>query len=205
MEPEPPPPGPEDRARLAGVPVSRRRVLAGAALAAGAATVGTFWFEDLLDPTRRSRILPTAEGAPGKALWEAESPTRAAVQDRLFPSAADGPGAKDVNAIGYLDAVLASDELDDWNVKTIRGGAAALDERARARSAASFAALPPETMDALLRALEAEPKDGVPFLERMLVYVFEALFGDPVHGVNLDEKGWKWAEHVPGRPRPAHR
>ena len=44
---------------------------------------------------------------------------------------------------------------------------------------------------------------GKGWLRTMIGYVLEAFFGDPVHGINPDEIGWRWAAHMPGTPRPS--
>ncbi|MBT0612560.1 hypothetical protein [Campylobacter hyointestinalis] len=36
----------------------------------------------------------------------------------------------------------------------------------------------------------------------MLVFCSEAVFGDPIYGANIDEKGWKWISHETGLPQP---
>jgi gluconate 2-dehydrogenase gamma chain len=114
------------------------------------------------------------------------------------------PGARDVNAIGYLDAVLADPDIESWPIRSIREGAGKLDEAARTRGAASFDLLAPAAMDDVLRSLEAID-GGVYFLERMLIFLLEALLGDPVHGGNPGGVGWRWANHKPGFPRPKAR
>jgi gluconate 2-dehydrogenase gamma chain len=40
------------------------------------------------------------------------------------------------------------------------------------------------------------------FLRTLIAWTMEALLGDPVHGVNPEAKGWRWAHHRPGYPRP---
>jgi hypothetical protein len=187
--------------------MDRRRFLTEAAGAAGVATVTYFWLEGLGEPARRRRIEPTDPAADPRHLTRAEWRTLEAACDRLLPTGADSPGARTVNAIGYLDAVLGEDHLTDGDKALIRGGAAKLDERARAAGAPDFAALPPEKQDAAVRVFETHrAADGTypghKWLKKMLSIVFEAFFGDPVHGGNPNEVAWKWAGHRPGFPRP---
>jgi gluconate 2-dehydrogenase gamma chain len=106
-----------------------------------------------------------------------------------------------VNAIGYLDAVLADDEVDAETRALVKDGAARLDELARKRGAATFPALAREGQEALLHSFETDAR-GVEWLRKTIAFALEALLGDPVHGGNTDEVGWRWIGHRPGVPRP---
>ena len=191
--------------------VDRRTFLAEAVGAAGVAAVSWFWFEGFGESGRPVDIAPTEPGAPGKTFNAQEWRTLEAACDRLLPSSGPtSPGARDVNAIGYLDAVLGESHVKkDW-VPIVRSGAAKLDERARRMRARDFASLPPEKQDAAIRVFEttqdADGKHpGHQWLRIMLTGILEAFFGDPVHGGNTDEIAWTWAGHRPGFPRPTEK
>jgi hypothetical protein len=184
--------------------LDRRRLFADAIGTAGAATVAGFWVKGFGDPRRRLRIQPTAPGAPTRTLSEAEWRALEAATDRLLPSEPGSPGARDVNAVGYLDAVMAEADVDDLVKTTIRRGLARLDETARARGSTDFAALPATARDEVIRGFEGDDA-GIEWLQRTIAYTLEAFLGDPVHGGNPEEIGWKWANHVPGSPRPKAR
>ncbi len=199
---EMPPPAPE----MPGG-VSRRAFLTRAAAGAGVATVSWFWGQGFTRPERAADVEPTLPGAPGKTFNEREWRTLEAACDRLLPSSPGSPGARDVNAIGYLDAVLQDATISRHSRAVILDGAQKLDARAKGMGAAEFRALPATKQDAAIRVFETfRAKDGSHpghvWLERMLGYIFEAFFGDPVHGGNPDEIGWTWAGHKPGFPRP---
>ncbi len=200
MPEDPPPPAPPS--------MNRRELLATGAGAAGLATVAGFWLEGLGEPGRRRRVEPTAPAAEPRTFTALEWRTLEAAQDLLLPSAPDSPGARTVNAIGYLDAVLAEPFVLPATRALIRDGAARLDARARAAGAAEYARLPEEARREALRVFEThrDPRTGEypghAWLKRMLSFTLEAFFGDPVHGGNPQEVAWKWARHRPGFPRP---
>jgi hypothetical protein len=201
--PETCPPSPPDAPDDDATPGWGRRAFLLAAAGTGlSATVVGFWLAGLGDPTRRRRIEPTPSGGPGITF---DAPTWAALEaalDRLIPSEPTAPGARDVNAIGYLDRVLAEPDLDpEVHRDPIVAGVPRLDEGARARGAASFAGLPPEGRDLVLRGFEADAA-GVRWLKKLLYFGLEALLGDPVHGCQPGEVGWRWLQHGPPEPRP---
>ena len=187
--------------------VSRRSFLSEAAGAAGVATVAWFWLEGFGEPGRRADVELTEPGGPLKSLTPQEYRTLEAACDRLLPTGPDSPGARTVNAIGYLDAVLGQSFQKPDTASVIRGGAAKLDERARKMGARDFAALTPGKQDAAIRVFETfrKPDGSYPghtWLKKMLAIILECFFGDPVHGGNPNEVAWKWAGHRPGQPRP---
>lgn len=188
----PPPPGP-----------SRRTVVIGAAAAAGIATVAGLWFEGFGDASRRRRVEPTPEGVPLKALDPSDRRPLEAIVDRLLPSGGkDSPGARDVNAVGYFDALFQTDEINDNAKALILWGIRQLGHRANAKHGTTdFAGLPIGMQEALIRTMEKD-NDGVRWLRVTLEFVLECFFGDPVHGGNTNEIGWRWARHRPGTPRP---
>ena len=188
--------------------LDRREFMTDAAGAAGLATVAWFWFDGFSEATPREDVEATLPGAPPKSFTAAEWRTLEAACDRLLPTGpGDAPGASSVNAIGYLDAVLQQPHILAETLPIIRAGAAKLDERARAMGASEFRELDDDKQDGAIRVFEVwQLPDltypGHPFLKKMLNFIFEAFFGDPVHGGNPEEIAWKWAGHKPGFPRP---
>ena len=184
---------PDDRDWPLPAKFDRRRFVVGVATVAGAALAG--W------PSIARRL---AEAAPDAARARTFTPeewrTMAAAVDRLLPSGPGSPGARDVNAVGYLDAVLADPATDPARPPLVKDGAARLLARARARGASSFDALPPDVQDAAIRAFEATA-GGRAWLDVVLGYVLEAFLGSPVHGGNPGEIAWAWAGIKPGVPR----
>ena len=196
---EPPPADPSEPPST----LTRRGVVRGAAAAAGLATVATFWFEDFGDPARRRGLAPTPPSAPPQAFDPETLATCAAVMDRLLPSeGADSPGARDVNAAGYLDALFARGDLSTAVQERIRTGLGRCDGIARRRfRRRRFRELTDTQQDAVLALFERSAA-GVLFLRSTIEMILECFFGDPVHGGNPGEIGWTWANHIPGMPRP---
>lgn len=188
--------------------LSRRDLLGHGAGAAGLATITWFWFEGFGEPSRRLHVMPTLPGAEPRTFSALEWRTLEVAQHLLLPSAEGSPGARSVNAIGYLDAVLQEAFILPTTIALIRDGAARLHARAREQGAAEYAQLAPDAQHEALRRFEThqDPQTGEypghAWLKRMLSFTLEAFFGDPVHGGNPQEIAWKWAGHRPGFPRP---
>jgi len=125
----------------------------------------------------------------------------AAVQDHLLPSEPGIPGAREVNALGYLRFVISDSLIDAQDRAFVLEGALWLEDRAVGLSGRSFLALDEEQKERVLREI-AGSDAGENWLSTLLTYLFEALLTDPVYGGNPGGVGWKWLEHVPGFPRP---
>lgn len=182
---------------------TRREVLGQVGLAAGLATVAGFWLEGFGQPLRRREVEATPRGAAPRNLTPAQFATLDAATARLLPGTGPAdPGAREVNAAGYIDAVLGEAWFDVSEARRIRDGLDKLDLRAqREFERKDFPGLTAEQQDAAIRMFEAR-EGGIAWLRSTIGYVLEAFFGDPVHGINPDEIGWRWAGHVPGTPRP---
>lgn len=198
--------GTDDRDASHESTVDRRAFMAAGVGTAGAAALSFYWFETLGDPSRRARIEPTPPGVPGRSFDALQMRTAAAACDRLLPSEPGSPGARDVGAARYLDALLASDFPSAETKATVLDGLAKLNARARAKGAREFSLLSPARKDDAIRVFETfARRDGThpghTWLKIMLRFTFEAFLGDPVHGGNPDQIGWK----AIGHPAPVHR
>lgn len=125
-----------------------------------------------------------------------------AVQQHLFPSEADSPGAADINATAYLETAITAPGIDPDTRNTIVNGIGRLQDASRERFDVLFNSLDYEQREQLLRYLADETRWGRAWLSLLLYYVFEALLSDPVYGGNPGEIGWRWLQHQPGFPRP---
>lgn len=125
-----------------------------------------------------------------------------AVQEHLFPSEADSPGAADINATAYLETAITAPGIDPDTRNTIVNGIGRLQDASRERFDVLFNSLDYEQREQLLRYLADETRWGRAWLSLLLYYVFEALLSDPVYGGNPGEIGWRWLQHQPGFPRP---
>ncbi len=127
--------------------------------------------------------------------------TLAAVQEHLFPSASDSPGAKEIRAMSYLNRVLADPRIDNAERDFLKNGISWLEQISRESHGRPFLALSVAKREAALRELERTGR-GENWIATVLMYIFEALLCDPAYGGNPDGVGWRWLEHNPGYPRP---
>lgn len=155
------------------------------------------------------------------------TPAERAIADaalsRLIPSDETGPGAREAGVIDFIDQQLAGYygrgqrwfmhgpfpeplatqgyQFHEPPAGFWRAGLAAMERHCNEAYSAGFAALPPETQDAVLQAMEDDEVvlEGVPaakFFAFMREMAIEGFFCDPVHGGNRDMIGW----HLVGFP-----
>ena len=158
------------------------------------------WLEGVPDLGRARRLHAAEDDAGPGNLTPLQWRTLDAAVRRLLPSAPGSPGAEDVNAISYLDRVLAEDDIDAGLRSRIRRGADRLHAFARTQEV-EYAALSSSLQDAGLESLKEAWEDELS-LRAILAFTLEAFLGDPRHGGNPDGIAWAWAEHEPGYPRP---
>ena len=125
-----------------------------------------------------------------------------AVQMQLLPEDGNGPGARELNALPYLEwAITEPANLDDGDPTFIGKGSLSLDEKSRTERGAGFVELTNELQNEVLELI-AQSKFGENWLSLLMYYLTEALMLDPYYGGNPDMIGWLWLEHRPGFPRP---
>jgi len=125
------------------------------------------------------------------------------VQQQLFPSDGNGPGAHQLNADEYLLWVLSDPKKDPADTKYIIDGIGWVEETADEEYGKAFKQLNTSEKEELV-AFIAKEAWGSSWLSIILTYIFEALIADPQYGGNIDEAGWKWLNHYPGNPRPTN-
>ncbi len=182
-------------------PMKRRRFLARSlqGLVLGASSLSA------LEAAARDLQLQLASEEMGISAgqWEA----LAAVLDHLLPSEPATkdqpfrPGARDVQAMGYLKLVLRDPKLDPEDTRLLQEGVTALEERCLKRFQRRFPDLSSSEQETLLRDFE-KTLLGERWLGEMLDFLLEALLGDPSRGGNPDGMGWKWLGITPGFPLP---
>jgi len=127
----------------------------------------------------------TSSTAPKLAFFSAsEALDVEALAAQIIPS--DGtPGAKEAGVITFIDRALATWDKDKREL--YRRGLADLQERRRAayRESASLAALAPEQLVSLMKAIEATP-----FFELLRAHTILGFCGPPSYGGNRDGVGW---------------
>ncbi|MDC0357451.1 gluconate 2-dehydrogenase subunit 3 family protein [Oligoflexia bacterium] len=145
---------------------------------------GRLWLKDKRSP------LPSAA-------WQ----LIAAVQEHLLPSSPNTPGAKDANALAYLQFVLLAPDADAKDLDLIKNGVSTLDDLAQTTYQRSFIELSADQRETVLRSFE-EVAGGQHWIATILNFIFEALLSAPSYGGNVRGVGWKWLKHNPGFPLP---
>jgi gluconate 2-dehydrogenase gamma chain len=123
------------------------------------------------------------------------------IQNILFPADGNGPGALEVNSDKYLLWILRDSLLDPNENTYIIKRIDQFTKECKEKYITDFFDL--NDLQKVEFISTVSKKDwGKQFLSRLLTLIFEALLLDPVYGGNVNEAGWKWLEHDPGRPRP---
>jgi gluconate 2-dehydrogenase gamma chain len=131
---------------------------------------------------------------PLKALTAAEAATLEAVLERLIPSDATGPGAKEANVLRYIDWALAGERSMFRDSYTT--ALSAIDAYAQSKWGGAFTALAADKQDAVLTDMDKNTATGFApsakaVFELIRGHAVEGMFGDPAHGGNTGFVGWK--------------
>lgn len=118
----------------------------------------------------------------------------ALVQNHMFPSEIDMPGAKDLNLTRYTELALTGSDISSAQIETIKLGLAELKALNIQSSDADI--------ETILRKFE-ETDSGDKWLRTVMNYSIEGFLGDPAYGGNTDQLGWRAVGHHPGVPRPS--
>jgi gluconate 2-dehydrogenase gamma chain len=129
----------------------------------------------------------------------AEAATVMAATSRIFPADESGPGAKETGVVVYIDRHLAGPYGADRHRYTqppFESGVPELGYQGQATPAdiyreglkglAGFHLLPPAEQDQALTQIESSL-----FFSLLRQHTIEGMFGDPVHGGNVDMLGWQ--------------
>ena len=136
-----------------------------------------------------------------------------ALMECIFPVDDNGPGAREIGAVFYVDRLLA--QGDSHLQDTYRGALAAVDAWSTAAYGCPFTQLDVDRQHQLLVALE---HDEVPaslnsadrrylrggFFEMLRTHTLEGLFGDPAHGGNRGLLGWRLLGYLGPQPGYSH-
>jgi gluconate 2-dehydrogenase gamma chain len=177
--------------------LTRRQLLAGAAVYGGGAFVALHW-------PRAARA--AQEGAEPLVLSPHEWKTVEAIAARIVPSDDGTPGATEAGCVNFIDKALAHE--DAALRPSYTAGLRAVDEVAKRRHGGPFALQDAASQDALLAALQDGKADGWPaageaspdFFETLRTHTLTGFLADPKYGGNRDYVGWK---HV-GYPGERH-
>jgi gluconate 2-dehydrogenase gamma chain len=129
-----------------------------------------------------------------KALAPSDATTIAAVVERLIPTDATGPGAREANVIRYIDRSLAGD-LSMFR-PSYTAAVVAIDSYSTSKYGAPFAALSTGQQDAVLTDMDLNRATGFAptakaVFEMIRTHAVQGMFGDPAHGGNVNFVGWK--------------
>jgi gluconate 2-dehydrogenase gamma chain len=129
-----------------------------------------------------------------KTLSPTQATTIGAFVERLIPTDASGPGAREANVLRYIDRALASGL---WMFRPSYVAAAqALDAYSQSKYGADFAALSTDKQDAVLTDMDLNRATGFnpnakAVFEMIRTHAVQGMFGDPAHGGNTGMVGWK--------------
>jgi gluconate 2-dehydrogenase gamma chain len=177
--------------------ISRRDLLRGVG-AVGAAAVATP--EALVSPAGAAAggdPAPTQAASPPREAFEnltaREADLLEAIVERLIPSDATGPGAKEARAAHYIDRALGgalAASRSDYGI-----GLEAVDRYAQSSRGKPFGQLAAADQDAVLTDCEQGTATGfaggsAPFFALLLAHTRQGMFGDPYYGGNANFVGW---------------
>jgi gluconate 2-dehydrogenase gamma chain len=171
--------------------VSRRQLITrGGQVAGGALVAGGL----AVVPSAAVAENPDVASHVLRALTPAQATTLEAVLERLLPTDATGPGAKEANVLRYIDWSLAGD-LKVF-VGPYQSAIAAIDAYAHAQYGAAFAALNATQQDTILTNMEGNTATGFSpsssaVFTMIRTHAIQGMFGDPAHGGNVGFVGWK--------------
>jgi gluconate 2-dehydrogenase gamma chain len=130
-------------------------------------------------------------------LTAAEADLLDAIVARLIPSDANGPGAREAQAVRYIDRALAG--ALSTSREAYRVGLAALDRYARSSRGRPFLELSPTDQDSVLIDVETGAATGAhagfqgssaQFFNLVRSHTWQGTFGDPYYGGNANFVGW---------------
>jgi gluconate 2-dehydrogenase gamma chain len=147
-------------------------------------------------PAAPHTVPATAAGGL-QALTAAEADLLDAIVARLIPTDADGPGARDAQAVRYIDRALAGALAGSR--EAYRTGLAALDRYSRSSRGAAFTSLSATDQDSVLIDVETGAATGsgagfdgssAAFFALVRAHTWQGTFGDPFYGGNANFAGW---------------
>ncbi len=127
----------------------------------------------------------TGGGAYWRFFTAAEARTVDAICEQIIPQD-DSPGASEAGVVRFIDLQLTRHFRK--HREAYRRGVAGVEAAARERSHKSFADLPPDQQEEVLRQVQEKDSE---FFALVRVHTMQGYYGDPRHGGNRDEAGWR--------------
>jgi gluconate 2-dehydrogenase gamma chain len=125
-------------------------------------------------------------------LTAAEADVVEAIVERLIPSDANGPGAKEARVLHYIDRALGGALASSRPAYV--AGLAALDRYAQSSRGKPFLQLSSSDQDSVLSDCETGGAAGfsgsAQFFSMVLNHTRQGMFGDPYYGGNANFVGW---------------
>lgn len=119
----------------------------------------------------------------------------------IWPDDGNGPSISEANIKNYFIWML-EDKNFDPEIKTyLYNGIKWIDETVVETYNQHFEELKREEKISLFnKIIDTDWGDG--WISKIINYIFEALFSDPIYGSNTEGISYKWLDHNPGYPRP---
>jgi len=179
--------------------ISRRDVLRGVGIAGAAAAAGPVSLLSTPDAVAAAPEPAQAAQPAAREAFENLTATEAdlleAIVDRLIPSDALGPGAREARAAHYIDRALGGALASSR--QAYASGLSSLDRYARASRGKGFLELSPADKDSVLMDVESgSVTPGIfagnsgQFFNLVLNHTRQGTFGDPYYGGNANFVGW---------------
>jgi gluconate 2-dehydrogenase gamma chain len=180
--------------------ISRRDLLRNVGLASAAAAAAPVSLLSTPGAATAAEPAPVAQApSPAREAFENLTATEAdlleAMVDRLIPSDALGPGARDARAAHYIDRALGGALASSR--QTYATGLSALDRYSRASRGKGFLELTASDKDSLLMDVESGSVtpgffagSSAQFFTLVLNHTRQGTFGDPYYGGNANFVGW---------------
>ena len=179
--------------------ISRRDILRGVGIAGAAAVTVPGAWSSTSDAATAAEPAQAARPAAAREAFENLTATEAdlleAMVDRLIPSDALGPGAREARAAHYIDRALGGALASSR--QAYAAGLSALDRYARASRGKSFLDLSAADKDSLLMDVESGSVtpgifagSSAQFFGLVLNHTRQGTFGDPYYGGNANFVGW---------------
>lgn len=119
----------------------------------------------------------------------------------IWPNDGNGPGIESANVMHFFLWVLSDKNFDPEIKQYLYNGMTWVDETATENYYRHFEKLKRNEKEELFAKItETDWGDG--WISKIINFIFEALFSDPIYGSNPDNISYKWLQHNPGFPRP---
>jgi gluconate 2-dehydrogenase gamma chain len=181
--------------------ITRREILKGAGVAAaavsGAVAAPSTAAPSTIAPGTLAPSAVAQRATPLEALTAQEADLLDLITARLIPTDALGPGAREAQAVRYIDRALAGALASSRDA--YRSGLAAFDRYCRMSRGKPFAELAPVDQDSVLIDVETGAATGAgagfagssaQFFAMVLNHTRQGMFGDPYYGGNANFVGW---------------